>query len=156
MITSGTAPPGYEGRGTFTRLVCGWALNRIARNSERGENLIGPWNIAGRCRSLQCGAYIAAGWISRCFKRNTGGKNEENFCLCNAMRNCNDTRLESAAERSVGVCFRSISLLPARFLKRRGHELLFQFEESMRISRIMHSQSPIFGRGWRTRMEAQK
>jgi len=37
-----------------------------------------------------------------------------------------------------------------------GDELLFQFEESMRISGIMHSQSPIFGRGWRTRMEAQK
>src|SRR5262249_48443452 len=72
------------------------------------------------------------------------------------MRNCNDARLESASERSVGVCIRSLSLLPARFLKRRRHELLFQLEDSMRISRIMHSESRILGCGRRTRMEAQE
>jgi hypothetical protein len=83
-------------------------------------------------------------------------KNEWHCCLRNTMRNRNVTRFESAPERSVGLCVRSLSLLPGHFLKRRGHELLFQFVESMRISGIMHSQSPVFGRGWCTRMEAQK
>jgi hypothetical protein len=72
------------------------------------------------------------------------------------MRNSNVTRFQSAPERSVGLCFRSLPLLSGHFLKRRGHELLFQFMESMRISGIMHSQSPVFGRSWCTRLEAQK
>jgi hypothetical protein len=46
----------------------------MATNSERGEIVIGPWNIASPHWSFQCGTYIAAGSISRCFKTNTGGE----------------------------------------------------------------------------------
>jgi hypothetical protein len=83
-------------------------------------------------------------------------KNEWHCCLCSTMRNRNVTRFESAPERSVGLCFRSLSLLRGHVIKRRGHELLFQFVESMRISGIMNSQSPLFRRGRCTRKEAQK
>jgi hypothetical protein len=107
----------------------------MARNSERGENAIRPWNIASRHPVSSVQTYIAAGWMRADAQEETQeANNERHCCLCNTIRNCNDTRFEPAHKRSVGLCFRSLSLMPAQFLKRRGHEWLSQFEGSMRIS----------------------
>lgn len=99
----------------------------------------------------------AAGWVKAYAQEGMQeAKNERHCCLCNTTGNRDVDRFESAPERSLGLRFRPLSLLPAPFLRRRRNELLSQFDESVRISGVMHSKSPISGCGWRTQMEAQK